>query len=145
MSRNIPRLCVAPQAASVFPFEKLSAEIDLPQKGLIWPSLKMQLLLHKDSNGGAIYNSLRWAARYGISSLLQNSGIRLRDNLRISTSDRQMLELIDAYSDSIRACALANACSETEGLEIILSIGSQHGELSDWVGDEKADADKRKA
>jgi hypothetical protein len=139
MSRNVPRLCVAPQAASVFPFEKLSAEIDLPQKGLIWPTLKTQLLIHKDSNGGAIYNSLRWAARYGIGSLLQNTGIRSYDNLRLSARDETILSLIDQYSESIQSCSLANGCGELEALEIILRIGAQHGEVSDWQGpDEKA-------
>lgn len=135
-----PSLYDVSNAGQVFAFEKLKAEIDLPCKGLIWPSLKAQLQLHIQANGGAIYNSLRWAARYGVYRLLQNSGITTYDDMRIPAGaginqeiQAQVNAVLYEFEDSIEACAEANGCEAVEALGIILSIGTKQGSVNGWI------------
>jgi hypothetical protein len=121
-----------------FQFEKLQAEIDLPSKGLVWPSLKAKLQMHIAANGGAMFNSLRWAARYGVDRLLQNSGISTCDNLRVSASRTDLI--ISHYSEALTACALANGCSELDALDVLLAIGARHGEANGYRAPEESAA-----
>jgi hypothetical protein len=137
MSRTSPRLCVAPQAASV---EKLTKQIRVGAIFLVSEALHANLIQISQLTGNApMLSALRMSAVEGSAIVLQ----KLLGVTRIGVdADRRIMRLIDAYADSISACALANGCSEIEGLEIILQIGSTHGELSGWVGDEKADMAK---
>jgi hypothetical protein len=141
MIRGLPRLVPSDEQA-----EKATRQIIIgrtregdPIK--IW--IGANLHAHLTSICARTHNQYRQAflmsAERGAPIIVQAlSGVNVieRDSLR---------RLIDAYSESIRACAVANGCSEIQALEIILSIGSQHGELSGWVGDEKADTAKVKA
>ena len=79
MSTNVKHFPLNSQTV----YEKLTAEIDLPSKGLVWPSLKEKLQAHKELNGGSIYSSLRLAARFGVDRILQNCGLNPCDDMRI--------------------------------------------------------------
>lgn len=63
-----------------FIYEKDRITVSLPASINLWPTLHGQLTAYKEAVGGTLPNALRWAARYGANTLLQNATGMVQEN-----------------------------------------------------------------
>lgn len=110
----------------LFEYEKPEVLLSLPSNMKIWPKLHRQLSTYKEQVGGTLPNALRWAARYGASSLLQNAtGVRL-ETVGISRQDIEIEMLLSE-------CERATGMSRDEATRFYLLRGLQMGQSLGFV------------